>query len=141
MFILPSELSRKFISEHEDVLFLTGNSLNGNNHVGESAEFYGLDNLFYIPVKVLPCMDDNSFFTDILVDAYEMKLEDAGQTFEFKKNRGQFKQYKHIVPNPMSGRTDWSGPLKTRAPKCYSLLTQLHVSLCTPWQVDWRIKI
>jgi hypothetical protein len=139
MFNIPPELTVNYVKSQPNVLFIFGDSLKPADHIGEAAPYARLQNIFRVPVKMKPCMDEISFwndnlFLDILRDHLNGSYEgDIRHKIDSMKPQ-------HVVCDPTIGKSTWSGPLKTRAPKSYALICEFIAKHVTDYQVDYRMR-
>jgi hypothetical protein len=134
---LPPLLTRDFVSRCRETVFLVGTDRGRHYHIGESKDFQRLQNVFFIPVKLKPCMDVSSFYEDYLLEVYKDHLNEE---FDWFRKHIQ-PSFANVVPDPMLAKSDWAGPMHKRSPKCYAALQEALNSVCSPWEVNYRFVV
>jgi hypothetical protein len=140
-FRVPHTLTRAFVlSRASDTVFLVGGTVNKIRTSGESAEFDGCPNVFFVPIKIKCCMDTAAFFDDDQMhrDLFQWQLEQAAHELEqFVRERNA----KHVVPDPNIAKSNWAGPMHLRSPKCRRMLDEWLALVVTPYEIDYTFKV
>lgn len=116
--IYKNIITREYVRQHSDWLFLFGDNLEGKGYGGQAKEMRGEPNAHGIPTKIKPTMDEDAFFND------EM-FKDISHFYDtvFDINLAGFRagKYKALVI-PTAGLGTGLAELPTRAPKIYEYL-------------------
>jgi hypothetical protein len=139
MFNIPPELTPNYVKSNTSTLFIFGDSLKPAEIRGEAAPYVMFPNVFRVPVKIKPCMDEISFWDDRLyLDVLKDHLNGAYEG-DIRQKIERMKPV-NVVCDPTIGTSTWSGPLKSRAPKCYAEIVAFIKRHVTDYQVDYRMR-
>lgn len=70
-------ITRAFVREHRDRIFLFGDNLAGRGFGGQAAAMRGEPNVIGIPTKKLPSNSENAFFMDAEFDQNKAAIDQA----------------------------------------------------------------
>ena len=135
MTTIPHLLTRAYVAARPRTLFICATDRSHKHEVAERGELTGLRNVFWLPVKVKPCMDESAFFNDNLIEGFEFQLDIAARDFE-----DNFRpRFLSVFPDPQFGLSDWAGPMPTKTPKCYQLVKVFFALVQSPHEIDYRL--
>lgn len=110
-------ITRAYVREHRDHLFLFGDNLAGRGFGGQAAVMRGEPNVVGIPTKKLPSNRKEAYFTDV---EFEQNKAAIYQAFEhltlISTAPGQ------IIVLPANGLGTGRAQLKSRAPLTFAYL-------------------
>lgn len=136
MTTIPPYLTRKYVESHPKILFVCATDRTQKHGASESGFLEGCRNVFWVPIKIKPCMDESAFFKDVLVEVFQDQLDIAREDF-----RQNFEpRFTIVIPNPTIAKSNWAGPLQERAPLCYDRLRAFLHAVETPHIIDWRMR-
>jgi len=116
--IKMDNITRKFIKDNPQYLFLFGDNLEGKGMGGQAKEMRGEKNAHGIPTKIAPNMSEMAFFVDDMLEEVQSLYDDL---FLFIQAGIKAGKYKAIVI-PSAGLGTGLAELPTRAPKIYEYL-------------------
>ncbi len=113
---IPTRITRNFIREHKNIIFVFGDTLHHDGAGGQAYEARGEVNAYSVPVKKAKCFNDYSaFFTDSDFEWLNKPKIDEAISLIFEASKG-----KQIVCFPKLGK-GWN-ELQVRAPRTYAYL-------------------
>lgn len=116
--IKMDNITREYVREHPEYLFLYGDNLNMRGLGGQAKEMRGEFNAHRIPTKVKPTMEENAFFNDDMFEKIKCCYD-----MVFAINLAGFRAGKfEAVVIPSAGIGTGLAQLPTRAPKIYKYL-------------------
>ena len=115
MIDIPKHLTRTFIREHKEILFVFGDNLMRRGEAGQAAACRYQKNAAGIPTKRMPCVSDQAWMDDRLSQVYINYIEDAIQEILNKKHL-----YERVYVIPWIG--EGLAELPTRAPIVFAYL-------------------
>ena len=136
MITIPLFLKREFVEARPETLFVCATDRSRKYKASEQPDLEGLRNVFWVPIKIKPCMDNAAFFRDDLLDLFEHELDLAYEDF-VKNYDGKFQ---HVVPDPRFGKSNWSGPMKERTPRCWDKVRAFLHKIETPHTINWNMQ-
>ncbi len=110
-------ITRSFVQQHPDYIFLFGDNLARRGFGGQAAAMRNEPNALGIPTKKLPSRSANAFFTDSEFQQNKAAIDDA---FEKRSRRSSSKI--QTVVTPKDGIGTGRAELKSRAPQTYEYL-------------------
>jgi hypothetical protein len=118
--IYMDKITRKYVKEHPEYVFLFGDNLMGQGYGGQAREMRDEPNAHGIPTKIKPTMEEDAFFNDDMFDEISKFYDDI-----FLMNQAGFNcgDYEAIVI-PSAGLGTGLAELSKRAPKIYKYLLQ-----------------
>ena len=110
-------ITRAFVREHRDHIFLFGDNLAGKGFGGQAAAMRGEPNCVGIPTKKLPSNGDDAFFTDAEFEQNKAAIDHAFEILFHKISKaGQ------IIVIPADGLGTGRAQLESRAPQTFAYL-------------------
>ena len=110
-------VSRSFVIEHRDHIFLFGDNLERRGFGGQAAAMRGEPNVVGIPTKKLPSNSKDAFFTD---DEFEQNKAAIDQAFECLARISSARE--QIIVIPANGLGTGRAQLESRAPLTFAYL-------------------
>ena len=110
-------ITRAFVREHRDRIFLFGDNLAQRGFGGQASAMRGEPNVVGIPTKKLPSNIENAFFTDAEFDQNKSAIDHA---FEFLAAISSTTD--QVVVIPASGIGTGRAQLESRAPITFAYL-------------------
>lgn len=110
-------ITRAFVREHRDHIFLFGDNLAGKGFGGQAAAMRGEPNCVGIPTKKLPSNGDDAFFTDA---EFEQNKAAIDQAFEHLTRISTAPE--QIIVLPADGLGTGRAQLESRAPLTFAYL-------------------
>lgn len=136
MTTIPPYLTRNYVTTHPEILFICATDRTQKHEVSERGELAGCKNVFWVPIKVKPCMDESAFFKDHLIEAFEFQLEIAHKDYL----ANYYHKYQFVVIDPTFGQSNWAGPMKEKTPLCWDKLRAFFHRIETPHVIDWNLR-
>ena len=127
MIKLPIRISRKFVTEHPDWIFIYGNDYFQKGCLGQAWEFANEPNTFRVPTLYKYCANP-VFFTDSNFDewSYRIKCEiDVINVLDKPK----------IVVRKIG---EGCSRMKELAPRLFEYMTNRLKQVATPTEIDYR---
>ena len=110
-------ISRSFVREHRDRIFLFGDNLARRGFGGQAAAMRGEPNCVGIPTKKLPSNRDDAFFTDAELEQNRAAIDDAFDVLFHKISKAE-----QIIVVPADGLGTGRAQLESRAPLTFAFL-------------------
>ena len=110
-------ITRSFVREHRDHIFLFGDNLARRGFGGQAAQMRGEPNAIGIPTKKLPSNDEEAFFTDA---EFEQNKAAIDRTFERLYQMSS--TVEQVVVMPSDGLGTGRAQLENRAPLTFAYL-------------------
>ena len=110
-------ITRSFVREHRDHIFLFGDNLARRGFGGQAAQMRGEPNAIGIPTKKLPSNDEEAFFTDA---EFEQNKAAIDRTFERLYQMSS--TVEQVVVMPSDGLGTGRAQLENRAPLPFAYL-------------------
>ncbi len=114
-------ITRSFVREHRDHIFLFGDNLARRGLGGQAAAMRGEPNVVGIPTKKRPCSSESAFFTDAEL---EQNMAAIDQAFEHLTRKST--ALGQIIVIPEDGLGTGRAQLENRAPLTFAYL-QKHL--------------
>jgi hypothetical protein len=115
-----SNITRAYVKEHKNWLFLYGDNLMKQGYGGQAKEMRGEFNAKGIPTKKKPTMDEDAFFNDDMFEDIKKCYDDLFDINMAGFKAGKFQTW--VVPS--AGIGTGLAQLPTRAPKIYTYLLE-----------------
>ncbi len=110
-------ITRAFVREHRDRIFLYGDNLARQGFGGQAAAMRGEPNVVGIPTKKLPSNNENAFFTDA-----EFEQNKAAIDHSFELLSAISLATDQIIVIPANGIGTGRAQLQSRAPLTFAYL-------------------
>lgn len=110
-------ISRSFVREHRDHIFLFGDNLERRGLGGQAAAMRGEPNVVGIPTKKLPSNSETAFFTDAEFEQNKAAIDKA-----FERLTRISTAPEQIVVIPANGLGTGRAQLQIRAPLTFAYL-------------------
>ena len=118
--IYMDKITRKYVRDHPQYLFLFGDNLMGQGYGGQAKEMRNESNAHGIPTKIKPTMEEDAFFSDDMFDEISKFYDDIFTINQAGFNCGEYE----AVVIPSAGLGTGLAELNKRAPKIYKYLLQ-----------------
>ena len=113
-------ITRSYVQEHPDFIFLFGDNLQKRGMGGQAKEMRGEPNAIGIPTKKKPTMDEDAFFTDKELEENKAHIDHA--ILEIWNIKDEYDNKKDVIVIPEDGLGTGLAQLPERAPKTYAYL-------------------
>ena len=110
-------ISRSFVREHRDRIFLFGDNLARRGFGGQAAAMRGEPNCVGIPTKKLPSNRDDAFFTDAELEQNKAAINHAFEILFHKISKAE-----RTIVMPADGLGTGRAQLESRAPLTFAYL-------------------
>ena len=110
-------ITRSFVREHRDHIFLFGDNLARRGFGGQAAQMRAEPNAVGIPTKKLPSNSEEAFFTDKELDQNKIAIDSA-----FERLYRMSSTVEQIVVVPAHGLGTGRAQLDNRAPLTFAYL-------------------
>lgn len=110
-------ITRAFVREHRDHIFLFGDNLAGKGFGGQAAAMRGEPNCVGIPTKKFPSSRDDAFFTDLEFEQNKAAIDHAFDVLFHKISKAE-----QILVIPADGLGTGRAQLERRAPLTFAYL-------------------
>lgn len=116
--IKMDKITRQFVQDNPQYLFLFGDNLTGKGMGGQAKEMRGEPNTQGVPTKHKPTMDRDAFFVDEEYAQIKFLYDQLFMMIHAVYRAGKFE----AVVIPMAGLGTGLAELPTRAPRIYQYL-------------------
>ncbi len=110
-------ITRSFVWEHRDRIFLYGDNLARRGFGGQAAAMRGEPNVVGIPTKKLPSNSENAFFTDAEFEQNKAAIDQA-----FERLASMSLTTDQVIVIPLKGIGTGRAQLESRAPLTFAYL-------------------
>ena len=110
-------ITRAFVREHRDHIFLFGDNLSRRGFGGQAAAMRGESNCVGIPTKKLPSNRDVAFFTDLEFEQNKVAIDHAFEVLFHRISKAE-----QTIVIPADGLGTGRAQLKSRAPLTFAYL-------------------
>ncbi|MGB7070578.1 MAG: hypothetical protein WBD22_13875 [Pyrinomonadaceae bacterium] len=110
-------ITRSFVREHQDHIFLFGDNLARRGFGGQAAQMRAEPNAIGIPTKKLPSNAEEAFFTDAEFEQNKAAIDRA-----FERLSRMSSAVEQVVVVPTKGLGTGRAQLESRAPLTFSYL-------------------
>ena len=119
-------ITRSFVREHRDHIFLFGDNLARRGFGGQAAQMRAEPNAIGIPTKKLPSNTEEAFFTDAEFEQNKAAIDRA-----FESLSRMSSAVEQVVVMPADGLGTGRAQLESRAPLTFSYLQKCLRNLST----------
>lgn len=119
-------ITRSFVREHRDHIFLFGDNLARRGFGGQAAQMRGEPNAVGIPTKKLPSNAEEAFFTDSEFERNKAAIDAA-----FDKLTRAVTDSIRVIVIPSDGLGTGRAELERRAPRTFAYLQKRLVELAS----------
>jgi hypothetical protein len=110
-------ITRAFVREHRDRIFLYGDNLARQGFGGQAAAMRGEPNVVGIPTKKLPSNSKNAFFTDAEFEQNKAAIDQAFERLTLVSTSRE-----QVIVIPANGLGTGRAQLENRAPLTFAYL-------------------
>jgi len=110
-------ITRSFVREHRDRIFLFGDNLARQGFGGQAAAMRGEPNVVGIPTKKLPTKSENAFFTDVEFEQNKAAIDHSFQLLGARSSTTH-----QVIVIPANGIGTGRAQLESRAPLTFAYL-------------------
>ena len=110
-------ITRSFVREHRDHIFLFGDNLTRRGFGGQAAQMRSEPNAIGIPTKKLPSNDEEAFFTDAEFEQNKAAIDRA-----FDRIAPMSSTLEQVIVIPSDGLGTARAQLENRAPLTFTYL-------------------
>ena len=110
-------ITRSFVREHRDHIFLFGDNLARRGFGGQAAQMRGEPNAIGIPTKKLPSNAEEAFFTDAEFEQNKAAIDRA-----FDRLHRMSSSFEQVIVIPAAGLGTGRAQLDNRAPLTFAYL-------------------
>lgn len=122
--VTKKRITRSFVREHRNHIFLFGDNLVGKGFGGQAAAMRGEPNCVGIPTKKFPSSRDDAFFTDLEFEQNKAAIDHA---FDFLFHK--ISKAEQTIVIPADGLGTGRAQLESRAPLTFAYLQKCLRSL------------
>ena len=127
MIKLPIRISRKFVTEHPDWIFIYGNDYFQKGCLGQAWEFANEPNTFRVPTLYKYCANP-VFFTDSNFDEWSWKIAESVEKLP--------RYDKPIIVVRKIG--EGCSRMKELSPRLFQYMNEVLQNIATPTEIDYR---
>ncbi len=128
---IPSHISRTFVQQHEELIFVYGYDLRGLGIMGQAWALHGEPNAYGVPTLERYCPSQKVFFDDSLFTHYANHMDDAVD----KIAQVAFITKRPVIVCPKIGMG--CSRLYEIAPKLYDYMTK-RLNLIKHQNIEWN---